>query len=315
MCPDSKSNAQLHGQLESPIQQLPNELLLCVFRAGENHPRKETSFSVAVSHVSSHWRKLAINDPSLWTSIIAHSHRSVRRAETFIQRSRNCLLDVSLDWSEDRAGVESRVSQWNEATASLSLTMLIPLVHRWREFSFRADSAGLIRQLIAGTDGVFAPHLRSLRLLLYNFGMLDSQTLLGPSLLFDCPRLRTFEVDVYRFMRFPALTVCRRVAPNITILILHSSCFDLPVGEESTIHMPYLISLSLEGSERDGESALHLLKHISMPKLEHLELLSLDKLQWSLFRHTVEDHPSRGLLTLRSLTLRSCHADDGDGAW
>ncbi|KAJ6505808.1 hypothetical protein C8R47DRAFT_967607, partial [Mycena vitilis] len=60
--------------LESPIEQLPDEVLAAILKLGADSPiptrdLRALPFSIAASRVSCRWRAVAINCPELWTTI------------------------------------------------------------------------------------------------------------------------------------------------------------------------------------------------------------------------------------------------------
>jgi hypothetical protein len=90
----------LHKRVQNDlalISSLPNELLSAIFEAGSpsppSHPGK-LPFEVLVSHVSRHWRHVAINTPRLWTEIAPHRFNM---ANTYLQRSKVTPLNLFVD--------------------------------------------------------------------------------------------------------------------------------------------------------------------------------------------------------------------------
>ncbi|ETW81607.1 hypothetical protein HETIRDRAFT_475042 [Heterobasidion irregulare TC 32-1] len=93
----------------SLIHILPVELLTRIFCLGYEHvvdpdrpfkrrPREHgTNFEVLVSHVCHHWRTIALQTPSLWTSIRMRKPVHLERSQQFILRSRSRPLDIFID--------------------------------------------------------------------------------------------------------------------------------------------------------------------------------------------------------------------------
>ncbi|GLB40727.1 putative P-loop containing nucleoside triphosphate hydrolase protein [Lyophyllum shimeji] len=90
-----------------PVNTLPPEILVRVFelaaqssveqdRRPWGHPRRRTPFPITVSHVSAHWRDLALNSPLLWTDIDISPPWSLKRIRLFLARSKTCLIHMNL---------------------------------------------------------------------------------------------------------------------------------------------------------------------------------------------------------------------------
>ncbi|KAH7912294.1 hypothetical protein BJ138DRAFT_1148793 [Hygrophoropsis aurantiaca] len=78
----------------APISRLPDEILLLVMAEGVKCQTNEVSFRFerAISRVSSHWRALAISDPSLWSCVPMTPNLPSRLFDAYLQRSLNNLL-------------------------------------------------------------------------------------------------------------------------------------------------------------------------------------------------------------------------------
>ncbi|KAG6901827.1 hypothetical protein C0995_007534 [Termitomyces sp. Mi166 len=95
----------------TPIYSLPSELLAKIFKFGQELQWEEnelagtpTSQSVSnqpsevlVTHVSSHFRQIAIGTPHLWSDITISSHISSAELETYLVRASGCALDVRIE--------------------------------------------------------------------------------------------------------------------------------------------------------------------------------------------------------------------------
>jgi hypothetical protein len=83
----------------APISFIPIEILAEIFKAGHRSARDASLFALIVSHVSHHWREVALHLPSLWT--ILHFGQGLLESEMllnlYLERSRPWLLDVRFD--------------------------------------------------------------------------------------------------------------------------------------------------------------------------------------------------------------------------
>ncbi|KAI0322024.1 hypothetical protein OF83DRAFT_1167929 [Amylostereum chailletii] len=93
----------------TPIHRLPVEILSRVFLLGytetidlarpfKRRPLEaDTNFEVLVSHVCSHWRRVAFTVHALWTNIRLRKPAHLHRATEFVKRSLNAPLDILVD--------------------------------------------------------------------------------------------------------------------------------------------------------------------------------------------------------------------------
>ncbi|KZP08936.1 hypothetical protein FIBSPDRAFT_964376 [Athelia psychrophila] len=91
--------------LDAPISTLPDEMLAMVFEAGSLLPQKpQVHFGSLVSHVSQHWRKIAMATPRLWNKIYcdqpegmdydASYYEYVQRNAAFLERSQLFPVEI-----------------------------------------------------------------------------------------------------------------------------------------------------------------------------------------------------------------------------
>ncbi|KAJ4468130.1 hypothetical protein J3R30DRAFT_3212451, partial [Lentinula aciculospora] len=91
------------------ISTLPVELHCTIFLIGQDIERSEhemfdeegierlaSPFEVRMSHVSVLWRDMALNTGQLWIDIIVQPGYSPKRVETYLARSKQCLIDIQL---------------------------------------------------------------------------------------------------------------------------------------------------------------------------------------------------------------------------
>lgn len=89
----------------APVFKLPNEILANIFRISQGtwavSRMHGKLFEVAATHVSAHWRAIALETPLLWNNISVRvstrtQKRLVRRMSAFLMRSGQCLLNISI---------------------------------------------------------------------------------------------------------------------------------------------------------------------------------------------------------------------------
>lgn len=93
----------------APISSLPNEILTAIFEIGSRHSRSPEygscwipdRFEIAVSHVTHHWRSVAISMPRLWTKIWREP-RELKPITAYLQRSLGLPFDFTLTMIDQR---------------------------------------------------------------------------------------------------------------------------------------------------------------------------------------------------------------------
>jgi F-box-like len=115
------------SEAESPVFRLPTELTRLIFR----ECRSDIRLRLTVTHICHRWREIAVNDPSLWTSIrIRAIHEQPNLCldgflsflSMQLDRTANQLLDV--EWTADiREASFVAILQWIRRKAPFS---------RWR---------------------------------------------------------------------------------------------------------------------------------------------------------------------------------------
>jgi hypothetical protein len=83
----------------APVTAVPTEILMEIIKAGHRSASDGASlFALLVSHISRRWREVALHSPFLWT--IIHFGDGLMKSgdllDLYLERSRTCLLDVSL---------------------------------------------------------------------------------------------------------------------------------------------------------------------------------------------------------------------------
>lgn len=130
-----------------PINKLPHELLADIFKSCQMFSHRKP-FEVLASHVSSHWREVALRTPLLWNtitlsirasspgSLAAAMGRATARLKAYLLRSDSSILDINL--------------RTYESPILELIDLLIPHAHRWRRlsiYSFTPAPAGIFALL------------------------------------------------------------------------------------------------------------------------------------------------------------------------
>ena len=88
--------AQLHN-LRMPINSLPNEILIEIFKSGPSTPWNSLDYVMNISQVICRWRAAAISTPSLWAFVhvgFLSWTKWLRLMEVFLERSGSHALDI-----------------------------------------------------------------------------------------------------------------------------------------------------------------------------------------------------------------------------
>ena len=147
----------------------------------------DESFHVTVSHVCKRWREVAIQAPVLWSEIDVETGRyaaqSYRRASTYLSRTKEHPLSISIDvneWQEDDDSTYSYQSDRHSPDTRTQLqdimALLLPHTARWRAFKLSAEDYFHFHTVLSKLcDAPPASLLESLEL--HNF---DDELQLGP---------------------------------------------------------------------------------------------------------------------------------------
>lgn len=176
-----------NGFARAHVSCLPPEILatvfMCIEESSQSFPNKgHRPTSVTVTHVCRHWRRVALECPSLWAFI--HTSTSVRWMGIMLERSRKAALVVSCNVTTlPPDSLEQVLSQlprikvlrlhsyhWDfDRTLDHLLSQPAPLLQEFR-FTVLGDSLG--RTLKPLSDAIFqqrTPQLRSLELMNCSF--------------------------------------------------------------------------------------------------------------------------------------------------
>ncbi|KAG9096660.1 hypothetical protein FRC06_008445 [Ceratobasidium sp. 370] len=258
-----------------PVQRLPHELLIRIFslaceRCGffPSSQRKisncqTTKTMVAITHVCTDWRRLAIDTPALWSHVdILDSYRdSLGQEQVWLERARSVPLSV----------------QANIDTNSKKLTLLGPHFGAIRSLGFESDSSEALGEAFVYWVSNGTP------------GSVQELSLLGPKKINfgDAPRVDKM-VDLDLFMSFvKSLKVlrlrhvefnrfARYVKPvHLELSFVHSNTFSFVALIGSWLwKCPELRVLKLEEvylSDRTKDSTLT----AELDKLERLEIIDV----------------------------------------
>jgi len=102
--------AQL-SNLRMPINSLPNEILLEIFKAGPSTPWNSLDYVMSVSQVIHRWRSAAIGTPSLWAFIhvgFLSWNKWLRLMVVFLERSGPQPLDIVVHFDRNRPEMRSQ---------------------------------------------------------------------------------------------------------------------------------------------------------------------------------------------------------------
>ncbi|EIM85812.1 uncharacterized protein STEHIDRAFT_98008 [Stereum hirsutum FP-91666 SS1] len=159
-----------------PVDGLPNELLAYIFTLGveaqrardedddgteeedeekfdwdddededdddDDDDQPESEFQILVSHVCRRWRDVAIQSPHLWTELDFTDGPPFDKAKTYIQRSKECPLDIDIDCTDpeedDYSTSDSSTSPPPHLISPAHLDtirdIILPHVARWGVF-------------------------------------------------------------------------------------------------------------------------------------------------------------------------------------
>ncbi|KZP28662.1 hypothetical protein FIBSPDRAFT_1039413 [Athelia psychrophila] len=225
----------------SPIASLPNEVLADIFAtlhaSNEEfftrlHASDEEFFTEApcseiiVSHVTTHWRQVALGTPKLWTRIFRTSNQTLlEKIKTYLERSKISPIDL-------------RVVIGDMDDTDSYTELIRPHMARCRHLSIDASSSGQLFVQLSLLAGQRAPFLRSLDMLCRDpFGHdVASDVLSGGAPLLTA--LRVTGVAVQRCLPVHALqSVTTASFPGFICT---------PLGAYALHHTPNLSHLRLE---------------------------------------------------------------------
>jgi hypothetical protein len=187
-------------------------------------------FEIAVSHVSSFWRAVAVGTPSLWTRLLIHPAQSPQWIQVYLSRSKSCPLDMFFYGT-----VEPVTPAWN----SLLKTMLL-LVHRLRRLHVSGDTR-FVYAMLSHYQMLAAPLLHEIFL----HGSGQTHIIVPPLFTGGAPALSSMRLgDISMNSGLPPLS-------GITKMVLHNIASD-GLWRVDRIHAvfsaaPSLVELSVHG--------------------------------------------------------------------
>ncbi|KII87160.1 hypothetical protein PLICRDRAFT_176946 [Plicaturopsis crispa FD-325 SS-3] len=299
----------------APISRLPNEIMGIIFEHGVVQCTSgRIPFEILVSHVSHHWREVALSTPQIWTDIeIMHMPEHTALLDLYLQRSRTCLIDVSSGdgWSR----------------SSIHFERLIQHCHRWRTFSahdMSPSDAPLFVELNV-------PNLRSLDIAIEA----DCQWVYEP----DSPQIRMFrggapllsvlriDSNIFSAGPFPGLTALKELRLGgeydvVPFEHLREALVDMKVLEKLAFHccevrfpasptpvvLPSLKKLHLDAVTSVDDYLVPFALALLTPSLEYLGFRSSQKNQLDRFARCVQASTSPQYPRLHRLKLRDTYA-------
>ena len=291
-------SATIADQPSTGIASIPPELLAIIFEMtlsdDSKRPRHKLPFEVILSHVSSHWRTVAITTPVLWTTIAIYSSRSDCAANYFQRSGSQLLLDIRIDiYNADRHSGKYWWLRGDGLVKSVVKTLL-PHIHRARSLLVLCCFETTILALLSRFNNSVAPHLQRLRL---NIGHPTSSLFSIRPQAFSTkslPQLTFLETDVHScipltlknlttlhlhmltplsyssYQSFAAMLTAPSSLRNLCIQGSLDVTNSLLSGNEPGLSFNHLKALRL--SDGEGLFAATLLLAISAPNLESLWL-------------------------------------------
>jgi hypothetical protein len=151
--------ARLKNQT-SPIAYLPPEIILAIFHLGcSASSGSDPQFHLILSQVCQSWRDITLQDPSLWDTVIIYPGHSAHTIESFLRRSRDCPLTISLAYARKR---------WPTQFLSIMESLTVHY-YRWQDLQIKTEDKQLMYRIIrtrvnppcfsSGTSGLPDRHL------------------------------------------------------------------------------------------------------------------------------------------------------------
>ncbi|KAL5519960.1 hypothetical protein ACEPAG_1620 [Sanghuangporus baumii] len=114
--------------------------------AGKTH---NLSFQVRMSHVCRRWRELALQTPTLWTTLDFRERRPWQKSQEWLIRSKQSPLDIIIDRSlvndssddgvDSDTGFSDVAAKEAQADLGFMLNLITPHVSRWHIFELTVD--------------------------------------------------------------------------------------------------------------------------------------------------------------------------------
>lgn len=327
----------------APVGSIPPEILSAIFETGhrmaifsdsynsddsEQEELGSSRFEVVVSHVTTYFRAVAIDNPALWSRIDVSPQLSKDELAVYLDRSKRYPLDLHLYLKD----VDDMVS--NEM-----VDILFSQMDRWLRFSVESDFERDDNPVLARLVDSSAPLLEHLSISVADRDPTNISTIVnsypqtlrggaprlsfvrlgGLSLYFFRPPLAnvtTLHIDQtkdisMRYTEFRAILTAPRALVNLSVMgdILHSTdSWVSPNGE--LINLPALRALRIGGNA--GKVYCGILLGIRAPSLESLVLKDvldqdLDPI-WRVYAERALHTPLPRLLSLTFCDFELCES-------
>lgn len=319
---------RIHNQ-KSPIASLPPELLSYIFELGFLFSSESSSlpFEIAISHVTSYWRGVALTTRALWSKIDASPQTPLEFIEMYLQRSKLYPLDLRFDFF--------RIPGVSSAEIDGLCDLVIPHIGRWSRLFIEGELGTAVTSMLTRISSVTAPSLTYLHIAIEtDYTDLDRQgvefrpqifiggapalselRLAGVALRHCRPPLAAITTlqlnEVFRMrMSYARFRDMVSSCPNLTCLTLRHQVVERdswPVEFKSPpLHFPSLLSLEFHGYP---DCISNFLLVISAPKLESLSLTDVHTNAFAQLFHSqpVPTFPSLRILTLDNLNWSKTH--------
>ncbi|RDB17731.1 hypothetical protein Hypma_001154 [Hypsizygus marmoreus] len=260
----------------APISAIPPEILSLIFEFGQAIERDDAQsedssllstnlFEVLITHVSSHFRNVAISTCMLWTSIDISPARSTEEISTYLSRSNHCQLFIRID-------LEGELSLSARTMANIEIAL--HHLYRYRSFVIVSGPESLGNHIMHCLSGVDAPTLEHLSIDIRND---DVGYLAGSDvgiLRKGAPRLSFVR------LRGLAMSLFRPPLENVTTLHIDQT-EPLPILVETFRRMvtasPHLANLSVYGDIINVQQTWPGSSNpIELPSLRQLRICGVD---------------------------------------
>jgi len=300
---DSRNRRSQHNQ-NAAISCLPVEILGVIFVLLQHTPfppsDERAKAEITISHVTRHWRDVAIHSPLLWTHIDLSPPQKLDAIAAYVQRSEACALAVH--YCHPIKGVDAD-------ERSLNVNLIMGHVHRWKSFYLSGPSsvidriglrlrffvAPLLQQLSRVDQHHAFPYNVTPRdqcpptVFLGGTPILSSVhlQLQGRDLPFFCPSLgsvKNLSLSLEGFKNYRLISNVLTAAPFLETLYFqvdrdNYSPAPWPSEDLDYIKMPHLHSLCIKSPEFSCRTArmaiLGLLRTLQTPQLHSITLQSV----------------------------------------
>ncbi|KAF8433709.1 hypothetical protein L210DRAFT_3555907 [Boletus edulis BED1] len=147
---------------------MPVEIIANILGFASCSSHDPISQSIALSHVCRQWRQISLSMPSLWTFIklsLPLSKSQLVRMCTWIIRSRNCPLDIHMDFRDPSWDWDEASHIFGCKVMEYIMCFLVPQAQRWRSTVLLTDTWAPIFMFLSCTVAIeSAPLLQTIRL-------------------------------------------------------------------------------------------------------------------------------------------------------